>query len=139
MRLRPPEMADRHWIKEAYEDWPESRRGPVTEQKAVDWIRRWTYRTDEECRVLEDIEPLGLITFRRKFLVCYVDNIVVRPKWRGHGVSTKLIRLLRHELVREGIMVAEFETLPGVIRDQLGKRYQDLGNGRGRLTWDMPI
>ena len=97
------------------------------------------FRTDEECRVLDDAEPLGLITFRRQFLTCFVDNIVVRPQYRGHGVSTKMIRLLRDELVREGIMVAEFETLPGIIREQLGKRYQDLGNGRGRLTWEMSI
>lgn len=139
MRLRLIEWGDDQWIPEAYQDWPIGRKGPCTPETAKNWIRRWMYRGDEECRVLQDAEPLGLITFRRNLMVCFVDNIVLRPQYRGHGASTKMIRLLRAELIREGIMVAEFETLPGVIRNQLGNRYQDLGNGRGRLTWDMEI
>ena len=139
MILRDPEYADYKWITECYEDWPMGNEGPVTDQKAVDWLRRWLVRGDIKCRVLQDAEPLGLITYTRDLFTCVVKNIVVRPKYRGHGASTKMIRFLRDELVADGVVVAEFDTLPGIIRNQLGTRYQDLGGGRGRLVWDMEL
>ena len=140
MKLRDPEYTDYKWMAEAYADWPaHESHGIITEQKVMDFLRRWKVRGDIKCRVMQDIEPLGFITYRQKFVVCTVENLVVRPKYRGHGVSKKIILALRDELMKQGVVAAEFKTLPGIIRNQLGKRYQDLGDGRGRLTWDMEI
>lgn len=135
--VRDPEYTDLKWMYEAYQDWPaHDDHGAITEQLVNNWLRRWKIRGDIKCRVMDE---KGFITYRLGFGCCEVRNIVVHPKYRGQGVGLSIIRALREELMKQGVMVAEFDTLPGVIRNQLGNAYQDLGNGRGRLVWDMAI
>lgn len=149
MMLRPVSMSDHRFIFECNKDWPVTDRGPVTEDAVIRWIRRWMYRDGEVCLVAtEDSIPVGYICYRLGFCCCKVDYLIVHPHHRGNGRSSEIVRMLRDKLVGEGVVVAEFDALPGVISQQIeGGKFIHAGTKKGfngplvvgRLTQDMKI
>ena len=146
--LREPSHADNAFICECFADWiaPDRYRRErgvewrASPAKVEVWINRWQRpATGEECFIVETEQPVGLVSFRKHIFTAMVDNLAIHPQFRGLGYSTELLRMLKAIWVKDGIVAAEFETTPGIIRDQLGTRYEDLGNGRGRMTWDREI
>lgn len=139
MILRSPVISDYTFVYECYQDWPLDSKGPVTMDRAIGFTRRWMYRTDETCLIGVDDVPVGLVTYRRGMFTAFIDNLIVHPSKRQLGYSTDMLRALKDELVADGVVVAEFKTLPGIIREQIGARYIDAGDGMGRITWDMEL
>jgi len=138
--FRPPTMLDFQFIFECYEDWPVTEAlGPVLESDVKDWIRFWMNRDAETCLVWEDVVPIGLLTYRKNMFVAVVDNIVVLPSERGIGHSTRMMSALKDKLVAEGVVVAEFEAIPGRIADKtIRGDFQRIGEGIGRRS-GLPV
>lgn len=136
MNFRPVQWDDADWILDGCRGLPGR---PVTKERVFDWIERWTHRTDEVCLVAELGRPVGLITYRANLLVAKVDMLLVERELRGRGFGRRIWNALKDKLVAEGIMVAEFKTIPGAIRDQLGKRFLTDDGIHGRVTWDMEV
>ena len=134
--MRAPVMSDWRFVFECYQDWPLSSKGPVTEQRAVDMTRRWMFRDDEVCRV----EPgVGIITYRQSFFVAKVDELVVHPDHRGKGHARAIWRALRDELVSGGVVVAEFDAIPGpVALKVMDGTFEKVSEGIGERT-GLPI
>jgi GNAT superfamily N-acetyltransferase len=92
-------------------------------------------RSDEECRIAETDVPVGLVNFRRKFAVAKIDAIVIHPFHQGQGLGSELMRELHKLLTSEGVVVAEFDALPGVIADMtLRGRFEAVGEALGERS-----
>jgi len=147
--LRPVSMHDHRFILECNEDWPVTDRGPATSDSVTRWIRRWMYRDGETCLVAtENATQVGYICYRQNLVCCKVDYLLVHPFHRGKGKSSEIVRLLRDKLIKEGVVVAEFDALPGVISSQIKNgKYLHVGEKKGfngplvvgQLTQDMKV
>ena len=147
--MRPVRISDYQFIYECYQDWPLGPLGPVTLDTAVRWARRWSNRDDEKVLVLDVDGPVGLIKWRQNWILAKVDNIIVHPNHRGKGHSKTMIQELHSKLTKEGVMVAEFDALPGPISDMTLKgrfKKTDEKTGEtglplvvGTMTWDMSL
>lgn len=132
--MRPPVISDYRFVYECFQDWPLGNKGPITEQKAVDFVRRWMFRDDEQCRIFVEGEPVGLMSYRPGV----VDNIVVHPDHRGKGYSSKMMALLQTELVARGVTEMTFDAIPGVISDKIERTFEKVSEGVGEHT-GLPI
>ena len=113
--MREPGPEDVKFIFECYRDWPvDPRRGIVTLEKVDRWVRRWTHRDDEHCLINEN----GLVTFRYNMYAAVIDNLIVHPYVRGRGHSKEIIQYVTDHLFEKGVLVATFDTLPGVVREK---------------------
>ena len=149
MNLRPVEMRDHEHVKDCYKLWPLTDRGPVTDDMVTRWIRRWMYRDDEECRIAEESSnKVGLITYRLGICCCVVDSLIVHKFHQGQGHSRNIVRQLAEDLMSEGVVVAEFDAMPGAVwRDIDRGKYQYVSESlgqtgplmRGRLTMEMVV
>jgi len=137
-------------------DYPLDESGPHTLERAIGSIRIWL-RTDrpEQCLILEQPQPVGLITYRQNQTVATIDNIVVHPLHRRIGHATTMTKFLFNKMVSEGVVVAEFDALPGAYADKVlngqfekvseGKRMHGRGNSTGlplvtgRVTADTKL
>ena len=118
--MRPVEYRDIPWMIEAYKDWHTfSGKEPITEQKVIDYVRRWIYRDDENCLVNDD--GCAFITYRadpEDEAKVIVDNILTHPDHRQQGHAKHLIQELTDYLIGVGFIEASFKTLPGPIRNK---------------------
>ncbi len=160
--MRPVVMKDYKFVYEAYGaegkygdefNWPFDEKGPFTLQRAIKSIQQWL-RTDnnESCLILD---TLGLITYRKNTTVVVVDNILVHPLHRGQGHGTTMAKFLFNKMISEGVVVGEFDALPGIYADKIssgqfekvseGKRSHGHGNSTGlplitgRVTADTKL
>ena len=138
MNLRDVEVTDWHFVYECYADWPvESRLGPMTEDRAARNTRRWVFRDDEICKIMEKgdeipEEPVALITYRHEGDHVILDNVVVHPAWRGRRYGLLICKLLAEELHAQGVQYADFEALPGTVSLAVENGfYEDLGASEG--------
>ena len=147
--MRSVKISDYQFIYECYQDWPPGNLGPVTLDIAILWTRRWMNRDDEKVLVLDIDGPVGFIKWRQKWLIAKVDNIVVHPSHRGKGYATRMMKELHSKLAGEGVIVAEFDAIPGpiadmVLRGRFKKMDEKIGETGlpvvvGAVTWDMEI
>lgn len=157
MILRAPRIEDYRFIYECYQDWPLTDDGPVTEEKAVSWLRRWIHRSGYCCRIAQEGDDnIGLVVYQRgnnKVIdmrhTVYVSNLVVHPSYRRRGFSTEIIRTLRDQLVSEGVTIGHFETFPdSPLAEHIRRgRYRGKGQKQGKtgqllvgeITADMDV
>ena len=151
MILRDPEYSDCEFIAECYEDWPASRKGRIFPTDVRDWINRYRYRDGEKGLVAELAgERIGFILFEQNLFVSVVYEIVVIRALRGAGHGSAMLRTLKDRFVSEGVVVCEFDALPGPIADKtLAGGFRKTGEGvgtrtglplvKGRVTADMDI
>lgn len=109
--FRRPQWTDHKWMTEAYADWP---KGMVDSHDVKLFLERWIDRGSPVCDVLEeDGVPVGLVTYRTEFMVCWVYNIVVHPDARRKGHSKTLRQRVRDVVEPQGVVVGGFKALPG--------------------------
>jgi hypothetical protein len=129
--LRPAEYSDRQWITAAYADWPNPK-DFISEERVHRLLRRWIERGDVVCRVaMVDDVPVGLITYRCEFFGAWIYNVLIVPGERQRGYFKEMARLVRDDLVSNGVMIAGFKPLPGTVID---RRYPD-----DQFRWDMDV
>ena len=145
--MRRPEFSDCEFIAECYADWPDSDRGRVFPVDVRDWIKRFRKTSTIEQGLVNDF---GFVMFGQKLFCAKVYEIVVHPNHRGQGHASEMWRALRDKLVSEGVVVCEFDALPGLVSDlTLKGRFEEIGEGvgihtglpivKGRVTADMEI
>jgi len=153
MILRAPRMTreDIGFVVQCYEDWPDTDRGPVLDYDARSWIKMWNRGNVESCLIGEENgNPVGLVTFLQNLFVAVVYEIVVHPSHRGMGNAKRMWVELQDILRTEGVVVCEFDALPGAITDKVLKGdFEKVGEGvglhtglptvRGRVFADTPI
>ncbi len=135
MILRPPTMADHRFILETFKACVVSDRGPATEDSVIRNIRRWLHRTDEECLIGVDNVPVGLVLFRRNMFVAQLDYVVTHPLHQQKGHANKMLQHLKDTLISQGVVVAEFDALPGPMAEKVMRGdYEKLSEGTGVHT-----
>lgn len=136
MILREPEYEDCEFIASCYEDWPRSRKGRVFPVDVRNWINRFRFRADEKGLVGEvDGAPVGFVLFEQNLFVAKIYEIAVPIALRGMGHGKTMWRLLYDKMASEGVVVAEFEAIPGIIADMtLNGRFTLMGEGIGPKT-----
>jgi len=134
VNLRAPTMLDHAFILECYEQWPVTEtQGPITPYEVKLWIDRWMNRTDEVCLIAEIPAKVGLVTWRQNLFVAVIDNIVIHPGVQGRGYGKRLMVALQERLVGAGVVVAEFDAIPGRVADMVvAGRFERLGEGIGK-------
>ena len=114
MILREPTYDDCEFIAECYRDWPLSKRGRIFPVDVRNWIKNYP-RYREQGLVGEEDGAKGFLVFEKSFFVAKVHEIVVTPAERGQGYGSKMWHALYDLLSAEGVVVAEFDALPGVV------------------------
>ena len=135
MILRPADYDDCEFIADAFKQWPRTPRGRVFPVDVRNWVNKYN-RGDEVGLVGEvDGQPVGFVVYASNLFVARVGSIVVHPDHQGRGYSSAMLRLVHHRLMSEGVVVIEFEAIPGVIADKTLKgQYQKVGEGIGSQT-----
>ena len=131
MILRPVTMADWQFIYESYQDWPLTNQGPITQDTVVRWIRYWLHRDGETCLIAEEGGPVGLVVYRRNWFVMTIKNLVVHPTHRGNGHSNVIAKTLFDKVAEEGVVVAEFDAMPGPIAEKVGEVFEFVEERQG--------
>lgn len=137
MILREPKFSDCEFVAECYQDWPESERGRVFPVDVRDWIKRFRKTSTIEQGLIGEVdgEPVGFVMFGQKFFGAKIYEIVVHPEHRGKKYASAMWRALKDKLVSEGVVVAEFDALPGLMSDlTLNGRFEKIGEGVGVHT-----
>jgi len=135
--LRKPELtkADCEFIAWCYEVWPDSRKGPVFPSDVRNWIKGYDRWLEQGLIAVSDGIPVGFILYAQNFFVAAVYEIVVAAEHQGKGYASQMWRALQDQLASEGVVVAEFEALPGVVSDLVSTgRFQKIGEGEGTHT-----
>ena len=152
MILREPRLTreDCRFIAECYVDWPESK-GPVYEQEVKLWIKRYRTRDGEKGLVGEvGGLPVGFLLYASSFYVAVIYELVVHPDLRSMGHGRSMWRELKDKLTSEGVVVAEFEAIPGIVADKTTNgpflkvsegvgEHTGLPTVKGRVTADMKV
>jgi len=138
--LREPEYDDCELIASWYEQWPESRKGRIFPSDVRNWIVRFRYRADEKGLVGEvDGVPVGFIFYEPNLFVAKIYEIVIQKDLQGKGYGKAVWRALKDKLVKEGVVVAEFDALPGHIMNKTTRGdFIKVSEGTGPKT-GLPI
>jgi len=150
MILRTPNYNDCEFISECYENWVETDKGRVFPVDVRNWIKHWRKTSNIEQGLIGELDgsPVGVVIFSKAESTSTIYEIVVKRLGVGHGKGMWLA--LRDRLVSEGVVVADFEALPGVIADKtLRGDFEKIGESigsktglplvKGRVTADMRI
>ena len=124
------------FIASCYIDWPETKKGPVYEPDVRDWIRRWHERADEDGFIGEvGGFSVGVVFYTAKDDFAKIYEIAVPPAIRRMGHANAILRELQKVLVARGVMVAEFDALPGAISMKTERGdFEKIGEGIGEKT-----
>jgi len=138
--MREPTIQDCYFVEQCYEDWPMDNKGPFTLQRAIDSCLRWVARDDEHCLIHEEPKgPVGLISWRVNWPVAFIDNIAVLPLQRRKGHALHMMKELQKILSSQGIVMAEFDALPGVMSNMIFRgRFEQVSTGIGPRT-GLPV
>ena len=140
--MREVTFLDHAFIHECYKQWPvTATQPPVLESNVTVWIRHWMDRDyGERCLLMEtDAGPKGIITWRQNFFVAKIDNVVVHPLFQGKGFGSAMWRELQAKLESEGVVVCEFDALPGKVSNLVHEgRFEKVSEGIGEHT-GLPI
>lgn len=152
MILREPTYKDCEFIADCYYDWPDSQRGRVFPVDVRDWIKSYRKTSNHEFGLIGETGgyPVGFVLYGQNFFAAKVYEIVVHQSYRGLGHGSAMWRALKEKMVSEGVVVASFEAIPGVVADLTVKgKFQKTGEGvgehtglplvKGQVTWDMDI
>lgn len=139
MIFRKPRIEDYRFIYECYQDWPLGEDGPITLERAIGWTRRWIHRTDQECRIAEEGERIGILVWREHDDSIQVENIVIHPDHRGKGFARAMWQKLFDEMTAKGVIEATFDAIPGAIAAKIEQgTFEKVSEGIGRST-GLPI
>ena len=123
MILRDPKntKSECQFIADLYDDWPDSKRGPVYPEDVRMWIKRFEARDGEKGLVGElDGEPIGYILYEvtHDGPLAQVYELLVRKDLWGQGHGSAMVQVLTDKLISEGVLAAEFDALPGAIAEK---------------------